>query len=45
MTKIQNELNKQNEKFKPKKGSRINYQQPKKINGRIEYRQPRKGTN
>jgi hypothetical protein len=42
MKKIQNELNKLNRQFQPKKGTRVVYQQPARINGRDTYRQPKK---
>ena len=40
--KLQNQLNKQAEKFKPRKSERIAYQQPKQVNGKVIYQQPRK---
>jgi hypothetical protein len=40
--KIQSELDKLDKRFKPRKGTRVVYQQPARINGKDTYRQPKK---
>ena len=43
--KLQDELNKLDRKFQPKKSPRTVYVQPKRVNGRTEYQQPKRGDN